>query len=72
VKASNLSAMLDCENMAAVFRYPLIETPGHTARRARSFRMDWEMGAIHAYRIPVPAWMLACNRQAAADCIGSA
>jgi hypothetical protein len=40
--------------------------------RSDAFRMGWEMGAIHAYRIPVPAWMIACNKQAAADCAGSA
>jgi hypothetical protein len=40
--------------------------------RSDAYRLGWEMGAIAAYRVPVPAWMIACNRQAAADCEGSA
>jgi hypothetical protein len=40
--------------------------------RGDAYRMGWEMGAIAAYRVPVPAWMHACNAQAAAGCIGSA
>jgi hypothetical protein len=37
-----------------------------------AYRLGWEMGAIAAYRVPPPAWMDACNAQAASDCIASA
>jgi hypothetical protein len=40
-----------------------------------AYRLGWEMGAIAVYRVPVPAWMLAVNKQAAQldrGCAGSA
>ena len=40
-----------------------------------AYRLGWEMGAIAVYRVPVPAWMLAVNKQAAEldrGCAGSA
>jgi hypothetical protein len=40
--------------------------------RSDAFRLGWEMGAIAAYRVPVPAWMRACNAQAESGCVGSA
>jgi hypothetical protein len=40
--------------------------------RSDAYRLGWEVGAIHARRVPVPAWMLAVNAQADLDCAGSA
>jgi hypothetical protein len=40
-----------------------------------AYRLGWEMGAIAARRVPVPAWMIAVNNQAARldrGCAGSA
>jgi hypothetical protein len=40
-----------------------------------AYRLGWEMGAIAAHRVPVPAWMIAVNDQAARldrGCAGSA
>lgn len=42
------------------------------AARSAPYRLGWEMGAIAARRVPVPAWMRAVNAQAEHDCIGSA
>ena len=40
--------------------------------RSAPYRLGWEMGAIAARRVPVPAWMRAVNAQAEHDCIASA
>jgi hypothetical protein len=40
--------------------------------RSAPYRLGWEMGAIAAHRVPVPAWMRAVNAQAEHHCIGSA
>jgi hypothetical protein len=37
-----------------------------------AYRLGWEVGAIHARRVPVPAWMVACNAQADSGCLPSA
>ncbi len=40
--------------------------------RSEPYRLGWEIGAIAARRVPVPAWVRAVNAQAEHDCIASA
>ena len=40
--------------------------------RSEAYRLGWEMGAIAARRVPVPAWMHAVNAQHDNGCLASA
>lgn len=58
--------------LAAGLEAGLCGAPCPGPARSDPYRLGWEMGAIAARRVPVPAWMRAVNAQAEHDCIASA